>query len=160
MRPLRKLRQSNRRGAVTVEFAFVAPLYATVFAGLTQVCYLLQVQNQFAMAAREGARAAVYEKNELGIGDQSTNEKVIEDVRKFLNANGLPGDDVDVYISEPFDTDTSFDLDDPDNDLRYFQVAIEYAADELMSMAPPGAEEFKISSRIVFRNGRRAAIVQ
>ena len=147
-------KQDDRRGAVTVEFAFVAPLFVTMFVGLTQVCYLLQVQNQFAMAAREGARSAVYERNAFEGNGQSTNERVEQDVRRFLNASGLPGDDVDVIIADLADQNITFDLDDPANEFEYFQLVIEYAASDLLSMAPPGADEFKISARVVFRNGR------
>lgn len=149
---MRLRKAKDRRGAVAVEFAFIAPLFVAMFVGLTQVTYLMQVQNQFAMAAREGARTASFERSSSE-GGPSTNDKMIEDIRNFLNANGLPGDDVDVIIADADDELVEFDLDDPDNEYEYFQVIVEHSAADLFQTAPPGSDEFKISARVIFRNG-------
>lgn len=152
---MKRRNRKDRRGAVTVEFAFVAPVFVTLFVGMTQIGFLMQVQNQFSVAAREGARSAVYERSLFrGQNGQTTNERVINDVRQYLNASGLPGDDVDVLIATADDIDIPFDLDDPDNAYDYFQLVIEYSVSDLLSVPPPNADEFKISSRVVFRNGR------
>lgn len=151
---MKRRKPRDRKGAVTVEFAFIAPLFVTMFVGLTQVCYLLQCQNQFAMAAREGARSAVHERNNSSGDGTSTNERVEQDVRRFLNASGLPGDDVNVIIADADAQDIAFDLDDPANEFENFQLIIEYPVNELLSAAPPGSDEFNISARVVFRNGQ------
>lgn len=150
---MKRRKSQDRRGAVTVEFALIAPLFVAMFIGMTQVTHLMQAQNQFAMAAREGARTAMHERTS-GEGGPSTNDKMIKDVRNFLNANGLPGDDVDVIIADANDENIDFDLDDPNNEYEYFQLIIEYAAKDLITGHPPGSEEFKISARVVFRNGK------
>lgn len=146
--------RSVRDGVVSVEFAFVAPVFVIMVVGLSQASYLFNVQNQFLIAAREGARIATHERSGFINENSSTNQKIETDIRNFLTANGLPGDDVDVFIADPDDKDIPFDLDAPENDLGYFQVRIEYAAGDLLSVPPPGTDSFLIAAKLVFRNGR------
>lgn len=95
---------------------------------------------------------AAMERNGLVQEGQSTNAKVEQDVRNLLTANGLPGDTADVYIVDPDNHETPFDLDDEDNELKLFELRVEldYGSISGLSMS----EGLQISAAVVFRNGR------
>lgn len=54
-----------RRGAATVEFALVAPVFLTMILGVTEVSRMFEMQNQLQVAAREGARTGVMDRTGL-----------------------------------------------------------------------------------------------
>ena len=64
-----------------------------------------------------------------------------------------------MYIVDPADHETPFDLDDPDNNLELFELRIELPASSVSSLAGNVCDDFNLSARVVFRNGR-AMIVQ
>ncbi len=150
---------SNRRAAVAVEFAFIAPVFTIILLGMAQVGTLYETQNTMRMAAREGARLAAMDRDGMLTGGQTTNSKIEEDIRNLLNAQGMPGDEVDVFIGEADDHTVPFDVDDSANNLRYFQLRIEMPYDELGGMSYTGMDEYTFGVSVVFRNSR-AALVQ
>lgn len=148
-----------RRGAAAVEFAIIAPIFVTIALGVSQASQLLEAQNQLAVAAREGARLAAMDRTGMLAEGQTTNSKVANDIENYLTANGLPGDQADIFIVDSSDHTTSFDLDDSANDLRLFEVRVEMPYSALTSAGGSGTEQWRLSAKIVFRNAR-AAIVQ
>ncbi len=143
--------RDSRRGAVAVEFALVSPLFVTILLGTAEVSRLFDVRNQMAIAAREGARLAATDREGLLRGGQSTNQKIEQDIRNYLDANGLSGDDFDIFIVNARDRKTPFDLDDAANGGRLFELRIEF---------PYGGSgsEFALSVKVVFRNARATII--
>lgn len=118
-----RIRRPTRRGAVTVELAIVVSfVFLPLFLGLMEASRIYDVHNELSSAIRSGARLACMDRSDMLADGQSTNDKITQDIRNLLNANGLPGDDVDIYIAEPDCPEAPFDLDDPDNDLELFQV--------------------------------------
>jgi hypothetical protein len=144
---------------VTVEFAVVAPVFLTIVLGVSQASRLFDIQNELATAAREGARLAAMEREGVSQQGQTTNEKVVQDVCNYLAANGLPADDIEVYIVDPADHETPFDLDNPDNDLELFELRVELPGSAVSSLPGNVCDDFNLSAKVVFRNGR-AMIVQ
>ncbi|MEO8496395.1 MAG: TadE family protein [Planctomycetota bacterium] len=161
MRIRKRTTQACRRGAAAVEFAIVAPLFVTIMMGMSQASQLFETQNQLAVAVREGARLAAMDRTGMLAEGQTTNSKVTSDIVNYLNASGLPGDQVDVFIVDPHNHTTSFDLDNPANDLELFEVRVELPYSALTGTSAGGSNhgEWKLSAKIVFRNAR-AAIVQ
>jgi hypothetical protein len=147
----------ERRGAAAIEFAFVAPIFVTIVLGVSEASRLFEAQNQLATAVREGARLAAMDRTGLLAEGQTTNAKIASDINNYLTANGLPGDQVDVFIVDPSDHTTVFDLDDPANDLGLFEVRVELPYSALTNTGEPSP--WTLSAKIVFRNSR-AAIVQ
>lgn len=142
----------DRRGAVTVEFALIAPVFLVLTLGVVEVSRMFELQNQLSVAAREGARMATMERSGLVPEGQSTNAKVIQDVKNLLKAQGLDPDDVNVQIVDHEDPTKAFNLDDPANSLKYFEVRISvpYQA----GYTPPDLTDFSLHSKIVFRNSK------
>ncbi|MCA9119566.1 MAG: pilus assembly protein [Planctomycetaceae bacterium] len=159
MRSSRAKASTKRRGAAAVEFAIVAPIFITIALGVSEASQLLEAQNQLAVAAREGARLAAMDRTGLLEDGQTTNAKVTSDIENYLTANGLPGDQADIFIVDPTDHTTLFDLDDVANDLQLFEVRVEMPYAALTNTGGPGTSEWQLSAKIVFRNAR-AAIVQ
>ena len=146
-------RRHDREGSVAVEFAFMAPMLVALLIGLWQATSIHHVRNQFMVAAREGARLATLERSEVVDPGESIEDSIIASIRQFLTANQLPGDSVDISITDPL-TGDDFDLDDPANDMKYFQVAVECSCVESLPIPPVGlGDNYKIAARVVFRNG-------
>jgi hypothetical protein len=124
--------------------------------GTVETSRLLEAQNQLCVAAREGARLAAMDRNDFLDEGQSANEKVTEDIRSFLTANDLPGDEVEVYIVDPDDHGTPFDLDDPNNELQLFELRVEMRYSETGWAIGYLVTDPLLKATVVFRNGRPA----
>lgn len=85
---------------------------------------------------------------------QTTNDKITADVQNFLLANGLPGDQTEVFIVNPDDSTTPFDLDDEANELELFELRIELPYSEIAGSGGSYGENFVLSAKVVFRNAR------
>ena len=155
----RSIRRTGRsRGAVTVEFAIVAPVFVTIMMGVSQASRLFDVQNELAVAVREGARLAAMDRTGMLADGQTTNQKIAQDVRNFLSANGLSGSDADVFIVDPDDHVTPFDLDEPANDLKLFELRVELPSSTVGSLARATSNDAVFTSKVVFRNARSAMV--
>ena len=156
-----------RRGAITVELALVCSLvFLPLFFGMVQASRYYDMHNEMAMAIRSGARLASMDREGI-LGDgQSTNDKVSQDIRNMLNANGFPPDEVEVHVAEWWDgfdyhedTLVPFDLDDPANDNKLFQIRVDlsYYSDDSYTVLP-GMDKYVPTSFIVFRNGTSSLV--
>ena len=85
---------------------------------------------------------------------KTINEKVTDDIRHILTANGLNGDAAEIFIVDAEDHTTEFDLDDPDNDLELFELRIEVPYSTFNSNVIELPEDMDIVASVVFRNGR------
>ncbi len=155
----RRTTRRSRRGAVSVEFAFVAPIFVVILMGITQASNLLATKNTMSMAAREGARIAAMDHNANAVSGTTTNAKVEADIRNFLQAANLPyeEEDVTVEIVDADDSDKAFDLDDPSNNYKLFEIRIEIPYEDVSGYTPPGFEESNLGAQVVFRNSKSPA---
>ncbi len=146
--------KNSRRGVAAVEFAFVAPVLLSIVFGMIQITRIYDAQNLLASAAREGARFASINREGMLREGETANSKLEKDVKNFLASAGLPKDDVQVTIRDHSNPGTTFDLDDPANDLLLFdvEVSVPYSS---VSYTPVGeSSEYNMSASITFRNGR------
>jgi hypothetical protein len=150
--PKSKIR--NRNGAVAVEFAIVAPVLLAIVFGMMEMGRAFEMRNLLEVAAREGARFASMDRDGMLEPDESANDKLIEDVKTFLASNGISRDDITVEVKDFENPDQDFDLDEPDNDLKLFEVRISVDWSN-MSLTPVAAgDDHALMGRVVFRNGR------
>ena len=149
-----KQRRDSRRGAVAVEFAAIAPVLLSIVLGLVEVNRIYETQNLLATAAREGARFASMDSDGLLAEGQTGNDKLIDDVKTFLEANGLPRDQIEVSVVDFESPTQEFDIDHPDNDLRLFQVlvSVDYSAVSFVPVESGG--DYPLHASVTFRNGR------
>lgn len=147
-------RPTGRRGAVAVEFACIAPVLLAIVVGMVELTRVYDVQNTLETAAREGARFAALDRTGMMQEGQTANAKLAGDVKSFLSTMGFDPDDVTVSVVHADDPTQTFDLDDPGNDLKLFQVQVS-APYSSVSYTPVAQEsDYALSSTITFRNGR------
>jgi hypothetical protein len=143
----------SRRAAVAVEFAFVAPFLIGTALGIIALTRAYDAQNLIETAAREGARFASMDREGM-LGDgETTNSKMIQDVKNFLASSGIEPDDVLVTVTD-VETEGPFDLDDPGNDLKLFKVEISLPYSSISYTPVNQSSDYSMVASIVFRNGR------
>ena len=146
--------RGRRRGAVAVEFAIVAPVLVAILLGMIELGRAFEAQNMLEVAAREGARFASMDRDGLLDPGESANTKMVEDVKTMLASNGIPKDQVTVQIKDFDNPDQDFDLDDPLNDLKLFEVRVETNWSAVSLTPVPTGSDRAMSASVVFRNGR------
>jgi len=154
-RHLRRVcRHDERRGAVAVEFAFVAPILLALVLGMTELTRMFEVQNLLDSSAREGARLASIDRDGMLQDGQSTNDKLVNDVKNMLASNGVPRDAVNVEVRNHGNPEADFDLDDPANFLELFDVLVSVDYSEIGYSLALGQSSFALTGKITFRNGK------
>jgi hypothetical protein len=152
---LKSTRQkSNRKGVVAVEFAVVAPILVAIVFGMIELARAFEMQNLLNVAAREGARFASMDREGMLSAGQSANQKLIDDVKNFLASNNIPKDKITVEVKDHESPTTDFDLDDPDNDLKLFEVRISVKLSDVGLQPVATADDYALNAKVVFRNGR------
>ena len=150
----KKRERVARCGAVAVEFAFMAPVLLTIVMGLVEMTRIYDSQNLLENAAREGARFAAMGRTDILDAGESANAKIIQDTKNFMASAGLDPDDVDVSIVDFEDPTQIFDIDDPANDLKLFQVSVSVPFSSVSYTSVSESNDYSLVGTIVFRNGR------
>lgn len=152
-------RPSSRRcparlGAVAVEFAVVAPVLLAIVVGLIELSRVYNAQNLLQTAAREGARFASMDRAGMLSDGETANAKLENDVKNYLASTGMDRDSIDVQILDHDNPDQTFNLDDPANDLKLFDVTIEAPYSSVSYTPVPENNDYTLTASITFRNGR------
>ena len=144
----------NRKGAVAVEFAVVAPVLVAVIFGMIQYGRAFEMQNQLQVAAREGARFASMDHSGMLASGQTSNQKVIQEVKNFLATYGIASSNVTVTIKDHVNPSADFSIDDPANNLKLFDVNVSVNFSKVSWRPVAAGHDFVLSAKVVFRNGR------
>jgi hypothetical protein len=86
--------------------------------------------------------------------NESATDKLIDDVKNFLASNGIEKDDITVEVKDFENPEQDFDLDDPENDLKLFEVRISVDWSDLSLMPVTAGADHTLVASVVFRNGR------
>jgi Flp pilus assembly protein TadG len=143
-----------RRGAVAVEFACVAPLMLAVIVGLVELSRVYNAQNVLETAAREGARFAGLDRSGLMLQNQTSNQKLVKDIKNYLGTQNINPAVVTVKVVKASDPTQNFDLDDPANALQLFEVHIEVPYEEICQAPFKKYEQEKLTAVLTYRNSR------
>ncbi|TWT85293.1 TadE-like protein [Posidoniimonas polymericola] len=149
-----RTKSKSRRGVVAVEFAVVAPVLLSITFAMIELNRSYESQNLLATAAREGARFASMDRDGMLGQGEDANAKLVSDVKTFLESNGLPRDSITVEVKDAEYPETDFDIEDPANDLRLFEVRVSIDYSEVSHMAVDPANDYAMSASVFFRNGR------
>jgi Flp pilus assembly protein TadG len=142
-----------RRGAVAVEFAIVAPVLLAVVLGMMELTKMIEAQTVLEIAAREGARFACMDhEGMLGAG-QNPNTKLVEDVKNYLASNGYPRDQIQVEVMDHENPGATFNLTDPANDLRLFDVNVKVDYSDVRYANINLQADYTLNGSVTFRNG-------
>jgi Flp pilus assembly protein TadG len=142
------------RGAVAVEFAIVAPILVALMLGMIEMGRAFEMQNLLEVAAREAARFASMDRDGMLQPGQTANQKLIADTKTLLASNGIPKDSITVEVKDYANPTQDFNIDDPANDLRLFEVRISVPVNSISLRPSPGDASAKLVGSVVFRNGR------
>ena len=123
-RPIPSVAGNDRRGTATVEFAVIAPIFLILVLGTWEMGTAVRASNNLTAAVREGGRLASMDFTGSLAPNQTANQKVVQDIRAFLNASGLPGSQATITITyaDGVDAGSTFDLGDTDNYLGLFKI--------------------------------------
>jgi len=145
-------RRPERRGVVAVEFAIVAPVLLAVILGMMELTKMIEAQNLLEIAAREGARFACMDREGMLQPGQTANQKLSDDVKNYLATTGIPRDEITVEILD-HETGSDFNIDDPNNDLKLFDVnvKVEYSAIRYSTINLQA--NYTLKGSVTFRNG-------
>lgn len=153
-------RPADRRGSATVEFALVAPILIALIMGGIETGFNFDTTHKMYAAVRQSGRLASMDNTQKLLPNQTSNEKVMLDIKNALKAEGMPGDSAIVTITHATGTSEgdTFDLTSSANDLKYFRikVTIPYAAVNTDNFLPSTVSQ--LSASVVFRKGKTSLV--
>jgi Flp pilus assembly protein TadG len=144
----------DRRGAVAVEFAIVAPVLVAIMFGMIQYGKAFEMQTQLQNAAREGARFASMDHTGMLSAGQTSNQKLVQEVKNFMATHGVDKNDVTVTVKDHANPSSDFNLDDPNNDLKLFDVKVSVNYSKVSLTPVSDSNDFGLMAKVVFRNGK------
>lgn len=117
----------SRSGVAAVECAVVLPVLMLMVLGTIELGTALRAQTILQSAVREAGRLASMDWRYVVAENETPNEKVVRDIRNFVSASGLPGEDLTISIehAEGDNKGQEFDISDQDNDLELLLIEIE-----------------------------------
>jgi Flp pilus assembly protein TadG len=118
--------QQNRPGAAMMECAVTLPVLMTMVLGILEIGAALRASTILQSACRESGRLTAMDWRYIVHDNQTPNQKVIQDLKNFVSAAGLRGNDTTVTIThaDGASVGQTFDLADPDNDLKFCKVQV------------------------------------
>lgn len=132
----------------------MAPILLAIVVGMLELSRVYTVQNTLETAAREGARFASLDRTGMLLEGQTSNQKLTADVKNYLASSGIPKTSITVQIVDAEHPETTFDLDDPDNDLKLFQIKIAVPYNKVSISPVKHYTAYDLSASLTFRNGR------
>lgn len=125
----RAIQQStqDRRGVAAVECAVVLPMMLVLVLGLIELGTALRATTIMQSAVREAGRLASMDWRYVVDSGETPNDKVEQDIRNYVTASGLPGDDLIVRIehAEGEQEGSDFDISDEENELGLVLIEVE-----------------------------------
>lgn len=113
-----------------------------------------EAKNMLEGAAREGARYAAMDRSKMANTGQTTNQKLINDVKNFLSTNGIPKADITVTVKDADVPSKDFNLDDPNNNLKLFSVNVSVKYSDVSFTPVSTNNDYSLTASVVFRNGQ------
>ena len=145
-----------RRGAAAVEFAVLVPLFLMLVLGTWEMGTALTAGTKMSAAVREGGRLASMDYKDTLNDGVTINNKVIQDIKNFLTASGIPGDKVTITIThaDGANAGSNFDLSDPNNYLKLFTITALVNYSDISTFPNNYMKDQKVQAQLVFRMGR------
>lgn len=157
-----KMRAKQRRGAVTAEFALIAPVVLVFVLGLSEMGQALSGATRVSSAIREGGRLASMDfSGKLEVG-QTANQKITQDILSFLGATGISTENVSVEIvhAEGPQAGSYFDLTAEENYLKLFRIGVTVPYENVSATPIQLMGGLSLSANTVFRRGRTPVVTE
>jgi hypothetical protein len=144
-----------RRGSATVEFAVMVPLFLMLVLGTVEMGTAIDASQTLYGALREAGRLASMDYPNIIGETPAPNAKITQDIRNFLTAAGIPGDEVTIAIIHAGGASDgqTFELSDPDNDLKLFRIeaTVPYTSVSSFPLDRMGGQS--LAAQLTFRKG-------
>jgi len=123
---VRSTDESRRSGVAVVEAAVVLPVMLILVLGTIEMGTALRASTILQSAVREAGRIANMDWRYIVEDGDTPNAKMERDIRNFVTASGLPGQDLTVSIvhADGDSAGQTFDISDEDNELEMMKVEI------------------------------------
>jgi hypothetical protein len=147
---------AERRGAATVEFALVLPLFLMLLMGMVELGSAINCSQTLHGALRDAGRVASMDFQQIFAKGVDPNVKVTQDIRNLLTAAGIPGDEVTidiVYADGPLEGQP-FDLDNEDNYLALFRIEATIPYSKVSALPLEYMSGQNLTAFVTFRMGR------
>ncbi|MGB4708981.1 MAG: TadE family protein [Fuerstiella sp.] len=152
----------NRKGVAAVEAAVVLPMMLILVLGTIEMGTALRASTIMQSSVREAGRITNMRWSEIvGEGD-TPNAKLERDLRNFVTASGLPGNDLVVSIihADGGSAGQAFDISDEANELKMVKIKLElpYSSISLFPVRYMGGKS--VSASLVMRAGMAGGLSQ
>ena len=141
------IQTQNRKGVAAVECAIVLPIMMVLVLGLIEIGTALRASTIMQSSVREAGRLASMDWRYVVEDGETPNAKVEQDIRNFVTASGLPGDDLVVSIehAEGDSAGAEFDISDADNELKLIliEITLPYASISLFPTQYMGGTDLR-----------------
>ncbi|MCA9049448.1 MAG: pilus assembly protein [Planctomycetaceae bacterium] len=117
---------AGRRGVAVIEAAVILPVMLVLVLGTIEMGTALRAGTILQSAVRESGRIANMDWTQILEDGDTPNAKLERDLRNFVSASGLPGDDLTVNIvyAEGDNEGQPFDIADENNELQLVKVEV------------------------------------
>lgn len=134
----------------------LAPVFVVLVVGTISASKMLHAQSMMAQALREGGRLAAMDWSGALPDGMTPNQKVVQDIRNFMNASGLEAEDVKITIThaEGATAGKPFELGDPDNYMKLFEIKAHQPHSAANVWCSYLTEGRGLTAKIVLRAGR------
>ena len=149
----------RRLGAAAVELALVLPLFVTLTFVSIELGHALNMVQKLESAARNGGRLAAKDvPPALLAGGLTANQKVINDIKNMLRADGFPPNNIAITIvhADGASVGQTFDLADADNQYQMMKITltIPYADVKMFPLPMLIQQSTMLTSKLIVSRGR------
>jgi len=152
----------QRRGIAAVEAAVVLPMMLILTLGTIEMGTALRASTIMQSSVREAGRLVSMKWGNIVADGDTPNGKVERDLRNFVTASGLPGDDLVVTIThaDGAKQGQNFDISDSSNDLEMvkIQIGLPYSSISLFPTRYMGSST--VSASLTMRAGLSGGLSQ
>lgn len=116
----------NRKAAAMMECAVTLPVLIVMVLGILEIGSALRASTILHSACRESGRLTAMDWRYIVHDNQTPNQKVEQDLKNFITAAGLKGNESTVTIThaDGASVGQTFDLADQNNDLQFVRLEV------------------------------------
>lgn len=155
-------RGDERRGVAALEAAVVMPVMIILVLGTIEMGTALRAGTIMQSAVREAGRLANMKWSDHVEQGDTPNAKVERDLRNFVTASGLPGNQLTITITHADGENQGqpFDISDSDNDLEMMTIRLTLAYSEISLFPTHYMDGKDVSASLTLRAGMGSGLSQ
>lgn len=151
-----EITSKSRRGVATVEFAIILPLFLMLVLGTVEMGSALEKSQVIYASLREAGRLASMDYNGIIPPGSNVNNKITQDIKSFLTASGIPGNQVTVSIQHAGGAKDGqpFDINSTANYMEMFRIKASVPYSAVSTFPLEFMSGRTLDAELVFRKGK------